>query len=771
MCFTGKSYTTITITKYTANLHNSLLAGKNHYKEWQRQYGRRISRIADLMSLERNRWAICQKTERGLYLLDAEMKDAMKYQNVVPDTWIFPSKMSIYVSMVPSSEVSYQEVGRSSAVAKNNDIAAAPQQLLTFRGCTVHETRPFDMDFSGEPRELLRREQMIGGYNTMLPHSRPAVDNGAYKTDHRSIWIFNMDVDRFEKVHITDAIENCFRFDADNGTVHHAHAGVLYEHGLPSSKDVAMRNDPLFCHNVGSDLKGKPDGVCTVLGDLPLEHFKGSDLRDWVESVKRAATKYSGTDDASDWITSTLNLQGLTKEQLAELKNEVAEKEAEAGILRPKGAGDDDDMGDDMMFIRSDPMYVSALENAWDPCLIAALHDDKMPANAVTRSTAELQNAYHAEFPQTWKNLLTSEDVAYARKQVAKKAKALLADPKACASYLSNANDHYAEHLTDRVLANRSQFIAGGLLEQALNEMQNPSSKAKRTKAAKRIAEFISNFATTAEYFKRENPELLDDTHVLREILRAYIQPMAAEDAQRLEQAIEAKVMNKETVTPDMLNALQSQLSDATSKRNLREIASQLQQSAADMSKVTGGAKADSTYRIGDGSAFDEDLKRGVRGKAQKVPTSIEPTSEEWRQRYKKDVEGKPDDDLRLAFMTTKITRENLLKMAEYDIVIPFGFLLTRPFKRYDMCSAILCKSGAQLGNTYMGVSMHPSLQYKNPNSNPNYSITTSSLQMTSSIKVSLRDLLLITSLHTLTKNFYHSACRPLHLLQQIHCA
>lgn len=70
---------------------HALLAGKNHYKEWQRQYGRRISRIGDLLSLERNRWAICQKTERGLYLLDAEMKDAMKYQNVAPDTWIFPS--------------------------------------------------------------------------------------------------------------------------------------------------------------------------------------------------------------------------------------------------------------------------------------------------------------------------------------------------------------------------------------------------------------------------------------------------------------------------------------------------------------------------------------------------------------------------------------------------------------------------------------------------------------------------------------------------------
>ena len=53
--------------------------------------------------------------------------------------------------------------------------------------------------------------------------------------------------------------------------------------------------------------------------------------------------------------------------------------------------------------------------------------------------------------------------------------------------------------------------------------------------------------------------------------------------------------------------------------------------------------------------------------------------------------------------MNTKITRENLKRMAEHDIVVPFGFMLTRPFERYDMCSAILCKSGTQLGNTYMG--------------------------------------------------------------------
>ena len=268
------------------------------------------------------------------------MKDAMKYQNVAPDTWIFPSKMSIYVSMVPSSEVSYQEVGRSSAVSDNNDISKAPKNLLTFRGCTVHETRPFDMDFSGAPSELLRREQMIGNYYTMLPHARPAVDDCKYKSDHRSIYIFNMDVDRFEKVHMEDAIDNCFRFADDaEGTVHHAHASVLYEHGLPSSKDVSMQNDPLFCHNSDVDLGGlsaeayirnnpKPNGVCVVLGDLPLDHFKGSDLRDWVESVKCAADKNGNEGNALGWY------QGIMGAEVADDARFVDDLDLDEALMR-----------------------------------------------------------------------------------------------------------------------------------------------------------------------------------------------------------------------------------------------------------------------------------------------------------------------------------------------------------------------------------------------------------------------------------------------------
>ena len=295
---------------------------------------------------------------------------------------------------------------------------------------------------------------------------------------------------------------------------------------------------------------------------------------------------------------------------------------------------------------------------------------------------------------------MTTQDIAFARKQVVKQAKSLIADPRAYTSYLSNANDHYAEHLTDRVLANRSEFIAGGLLEQALSEMQSPS-KGKRTKAAKRIKEFVDNFETTAEYFKRENPDLQDNAHVLREILRSYIQPMAASDAQRLEEAIEAKVMNKETVTPDMLDALRTQLSTTTSNNNINAIANELQQAAADMSGAGAGEDGRNTSKIGDGLAFDSAVKRGVQRIA--AAGANQRRSLEYLVRLERDVQGKSDELLRGAFMNTKITRENLKRMAEHDIVVPFGFMLTRPFERYDMCSAILCKSGTQLGNTYMG--------------------------------------------------------------------
>ena len=95
------------------------------------------------------------------------------------------------------------------------------------------------------------------------------------------------------------------------------------------------------------------------------------------------------------------------------------------------------------------------------------------------KTQQQLQSRFENEFPKTWKNLMTTDDMAFARKQVVKAARGL--SGARLANYLKNANDNYAEHLTERVLQNRSAFVAGGLLEQALAELTSPSKASRRT--------------------------------------------------------------------------------------------------------------------------------------------------------------------------------------------------------------------------------------------------------------------------------------------------
>jgi len=183
-------------TAYHGVIH-ALLSCKNHYKEWERQHGATITRSGQLLRKQRRRWALVQKQERGLYLLDAELKDQMKYEGVSPNVWILPSKMSIYVTMVPSAEVEFYRKGAGAAA----NLEKGPGNLLTFRGSKVFETRPFDIDFIGEPRDLLVRERQIGEYFVFPTQEQVGQGNP------RDIFIYSMDTDNFERM----GFEECAR--------------------------------------------------------------------------------------------------------------------------------------------------------------------------------------------------------------------------------------------------------------------------------------------------------------------------------------------------------------------------------------------------------------------------------------------------------------------------------------------------------------------------------------------------------------------------------
>ena len=185
----------------------ALLSSDNHYKEWHRQHGARVQRPGDLQRAGKRLWAVVQKKERGLYLLDAELKDTMRYEGVTPDTWIVPSKMSIYVTMVDGPPpLAYSKGGPATQGA----LEAGPSRFQTFRGSKVFESRPFDIDFIGEPYDLLVRRRQIGEHFVLGGKDTAAgsvlADNGAIADAGLfDSYLYSMDIDNFERVEFIEA--------------------------------------------------------------------------------------------------------------------------------------------------------------------------------------------------------------------------------------------------------------------------------------------------------------------------------------------------------------------------------------------------------------------------------------------------------------------------------------------------------------------------------------------------------------------------------------
>ena len=183
-------------TAYHGVIH-ALLTADNHYRAWNAQHGPKVSRPQYFHSQERRRWGAIQKQERGLYLIDAEVKDQMRSNGVVPDTWVLPHKMGIYATMVPNAETEYYRKGAGAAA----NLERGPENLTTFRGSQVYECRPFDIDFIGAPRDLLSRQRQCGEW-FFLPSGE-------------SRKVYDMDADDFVELTWDDASKAAKEFSTE----------------------------------------------------------------------------------------------------------------------------------------------------------------------------------------------------------------------------------------------------------------------------------------------------------------------------------------------------------------------------------------------------------------------------------------------------------------------------------------------------------------------------------------------------------------------------
>ena len=96
-------------------------------------------------------------------------------------------------------------VGDAQNLAAN--LEKGPDNLLTFRGSKVFETRPFDIDFIGEPRDLLVRERQIGEY-FVFPNDDEVggADEQRDGTSNRDIFIYSMDDDDFVRMRYSECL-------------------------------------------------------------------------------------------------------------------------------------------------------------------------------------------------------------------------------------------------------------------------------------------------------------------------------------------------------------------------------------------------------------------------------------------------------------------------------------------------------------------------------------------------------------------------------------
>jgi len=237
-------------TVYFGVMHE-LLASPNFYIQWEQKHGKRpaisTNDAVNALAEERWRFACVQKDIKGLFILDAEIKDRMRRVGIEPDSWVFPSKMAIYASMVPEYFNEYFRGGEKAT----NALEKGAKRFDNFRGSRVFETRPFDTDFmSTGSIEPLMRDREIGDYSVIKPNFHDVAEftgvyaqavgagaglgdelakkcealgitgnGGAAGTDVKpfrdtqSIEIFDMSEDRFAEIKYEDAIQHAWEGD------------------------------------------------------------------------------------------------------------------------------------------------------------------------------------------------------------------------------------------------------------------------------------------------------------------------------------------------------------------------------------------------------------------------------------------------------------------------------------------------------------------------------------------------------------------------------
>jgi len=173
---------------------------------------------------DRERFAIVQKSKNGLSKLDMMITKEMQQYRGVADAFLIPEELAIFATIARDEATDYDKAGpegpnRVNGVpgprAKDNQgalLRVEPLHMVRNTPVFIIHNLMVENVTEAESQQLTRSRQ-IGEYVRLIDD---IVDYSDYKTEHRSIVMYNQEIDNMTKIRIEDCIEHCGLWD-ENG--------------------------------------------------------------------------------------------------------------------------------------------------------------------------------------------------------------------------------------------------------------------------------------------------------------------------------------------------------------------------------------------------------------------------------------------------------------------------------------------------------------------------------------------------------------------------
>lgn len=260
-----------------------------------------------------DRFMCAQKNDFGLEKLNIEIEKEQEMYQAQANVWIMGREVVDYCQTADPNRTLYwlggQEAvdringrpqgGNAAGGTMGNVRSLNPEAMFGVQGIPVYLAKSYVVDSLGQ-LELLSKTTEVGVFNTMFDQTR---NHREYKTESRSIRVYDEDLDDWAVITLEEAIEDCIVW-AKDGTVDSPFTSGRTKFGTPGADDDDFlrvpRSDkgPVVDASVTDDIR--------YVGDIHPNHFKINDVIAAGHTVYNALGGSDALKNAEKAITGNL---------------------------------------------------------------------------------------------------------------------------------------------------------------------------------------------------------------------------------------------------------------------------------------------------------------------------------------------------------------------------------------------------------------------------------------------------------------------------------